>query len=332
MTDDGFSEIDLDEAQRRSIGGNNPPSGLMPPGDDLDRMLTEMHGKLFDRAKKLIEAEARMPAVIETEAQDQAATQYVKQIQACESELDAQRMAAKADYSLAHDQIHGRFRQIQDKLVRPDKKSPAALKERVQEKQTSYKVELETRARKAAEAAAKKAREAAEMVRLGAILSAIVPLAEAQEATRRAEEIAAKAKGPVTTAMATAAAEAADQAQARARDAIEATASKVAEAEAMETNTARAAAAPASAFTQSRGRAGGLSSLRTYWDLRNVDRAKIDLEALRPYFTTDALEKAARAYLNANKTTIENEAGTDGINTTTVPGVEFFKNRNTVGR
>lgn len=52
-------------------------------------------------------------------------------------------------------------------------------------------------------------------------------------------------------------------------------------------------------ITRVRSSVGATVSLRTSWDFRNLDRAKIDLEALRPYLPMDGLEKAVRAAIKA---------------------------------
>lgn len=52
-------------------------------------------------------------------------------------------------------------------------------------------------------------------------------------------------------------------------------------------------------ITRVRSSLGSTVSLRTTWDFRNLDRTKIDLEALRPYLPIDGLEKAIRAAIKA---------------------------------
>jgi hypothetical protein len=44
-----------------------------------------------------------------------------------------------------------------------------------------------------------------------------------------------------------------------------------------------------------------MTTLKQFWNFRDLDRAAIDLEALRQHLPTDALEKAVRSYINANK-------------------------------
>ena len=61
-------------------------------------------------------------------------------------------------------------------------------------------------------------------------------------------------------------------------------------------------AADVSAADLSRTRSengGSLSSLQSTWKVADVDRATLDLEALRPYLTQADLEKACRAFVRA---------------------------------
>lgn len=52
-------------------------------------------------------------------------------------------------------------------------------------------------------------------------------------------------------------------------------------------------------LSRTRGEYGAVSSLRTQWTFDEIDRASLDLEALRPYLPTDGLEKAVRAFIKA---------------------------------
>lgn len=71
-----------------------------------------------------------------------------------------------------------------------------------------------------------------------------------------------------------------------------------------ETDVRRAetsAGAKASTMSGSRGDYGGQSSLRTVWKGRVVDRAKLDLGALRDFFTDDDLQKAVDNFVRLHK-------------------------------
>lgn len=61
---------------------------------------------------------------------------------------------------------------------------------------------------------------------------------------------------------------------------------------------------------------GATASRKTFWDIKELDRAIFDLEAVRSYIPTEAMEKAAKAYIKA--------AGKDDPKP--IKGVTFFKN------
>lgn len=61
----------------------------------------------------------------------------------------------------------------------------------------------------------------------------------------------------------------------------------------------RAADAKAAEMSRTRGEYGSMSSLRTSWVFDEIDRATLDLEALRPYLPVDGLEKAVRAFIKS---------------------------------
>lgn len=125
-------------------------------------------------------------------------------------------------------------------------------------------------------------------------------LREKEEAERRArmeQERLAREAAERARREAEAAAKAAADAAALDR-AIEA--EKAAETAAADAAKAAAAAdAKASELTQTRGEYGSMSSLRTSWVHGDIDRASLDLEALRPYLPVDGIEKAIRAFIKA---------------------------------
>ena len=61
----------------------------------------------------------------------------------------------------------------------------------------------------------------------------------------------------------------------------------------------QAADVKAAELSRTRGEYGAVSSLRTSWVFDEIDRAELDLEALRPYLPTDGLDKAVRAFIKA---------------------------------
>ena len=123
---------------------------------------------------------------------------------------------------------------------------------------------------------------------------------EADRKRREADKAAAKAQTEADLAAAIAREEEADQAD---KDTLAAE---------------KAAAAKPAELGRTRGQHGGMTTLKTFWDFRDLDRDSINLEALRHHLTTDALEKAVRSWIGANK---------DGLKVgTKLPGVDIFEN------
>lgn len=293
------------------IGDN---SGLRK-GDDLNFYLGTTYAELTKRAEDLIAAEARMPEIDTPEA-DEKATEFVKQIQACVKAMDLARVGEKEPYDTAGDAVHAFFRGPMDKLTASTKNAPAGLKERVQARQTKYKLAAAETERKRREAEAEKAR-IEENERRAAAAKAQAEADELARAAARKRSAAARAEAD---ALAAAARQRADEA---------------AEAERVAAETRAAADRSASAnladLSRSRGATGGVSSLREVIDFREMDRALLDLGKLRPHLGTEALEKAVRAFADANKADIEKAIG---LNNGDVPliGVTFYKRATTTGR
>lgn len=62
----------------------------------------------------------------------------------------------------------------------------------------------------------------------------------------------------------------------------------------------KAADAKPAEMGRSRGDYGGLTTLKQFWDFADLDRAKLDLEALRQHIPEEALEKAVRSFIKAD--------------------------------
>lgn len=61
----------------------------------------------------------------------------------------------------------------------------------------------------------------------------------------------------------------------------------------------QAADVKAAELSRTRGEYGSVTSLRTEWVFDSIDRATLDLEALRAYIPSDGLEKAVHAFIRA---------------------------------
>ena len=79
---------------------------------------------------------------------------------------------------------------------------------------------------------------------------------------------------------------------------------------------AKAAAAKPADLSRTRSDEGAVASLRVWWDFRDLDRSRLDLEQLRQHLPEDALEKAVRSFVKAG--------GRD------LAGVVIFENSRTV--
>lgn len=62
---------------------------------------------------------------------------------------------------------------------------------------------------------------------------------------------------------------------------------------------AKEAGAKAAEMSRTRGDLGSVASLRTFWDVADLDRNTLDLESIRAHISIDALEKAVRAFVRA---------------------------------
>lgn len=329
----GFGEVSVGPAEPDRLH-NNPPEGLRVAGDALELHIATTHAAAFKRASDLIEAEARLPKIDNPEAESKA-TEFVKQIQAAERALDRARLAEKGPYDLAASHIHGAFRTVQDKLVRPDKKGPPQLKERVEGRLTNYKLEVLERERLRLEEEAKVRRAAEAQAAMDALWAdAQAELSEFD--ARKAAEAALRKRNPdVRAAAQEEAARLAGQAE-EARTVASAAGEERDQAADSRAIAERQAAAPPAELTRARGGRGGVSSLTTFWDFRDLDRDVLmaDLQAklkapgdvpsileLLPHIPMTAIEQAIRAYVTANKDRI-----TGGHK---LKGVTFFENYRT---
>ena len=122
--------------------------------------------------------------------------------------------------------------------------------------------------------------------------------AKAAEERRRLEEEARKAREEAQRLER----EAAERAAAMSRDEDLAAAVRAEEAAEQARLDAQKAAKDAAAkpavLGRSRGAYGGLTTLKQFWDFADLDRDRLDLEALRQHLPEDALEKAIRSLIN----------------------------------
>lgn len=76
---------------------------------------------------------------------------------------------------------------------------------------------------------------------------------------------------------------------------------------------AREAAAKPADMSRVRGEYGSVSSLKEFWNHADLDRATLDLEALRQHIPSDALDKAVRSWIAAHKDDLKAGATLVGV-------------------
>ena len=296
MDNSGFSEVIPVDPGALPPKTHNVTGGLRE-GDALKLYLESSFEDVVDRVDQLLAAESRLPAIEDPDTESKA-TEYVKLVQAAAKLADQRRLTEKGPYDLASNQIHQYFKRMTDSLE--------ALKKRIERKLTDYKLEVMRAEQRKREEEARKAREA-EQERLRV----------AAEQQRKADELAAaaaRARKPENKA--------ALEAQANTMQLMSSDSAKALEEAAVTRAQAEQAAAVKPAeMTRSRGARGGVSSLSTFWNFRDMNREQLDLEALRAHIPTAALETAVRSYLKANQSRVE--AGHQ------IKGVTFFQDHAT---
>lgn len=287
-----------------TIGDNKPP---LLAGDDLTLHLLDGHKDILDRAVELLEKGAPF-ATVTSDEDDSASTEFLVKLRAGWKAAEAARVAEKSPYDDAAGQVHAFFKtRVLDPLT--------ALGERVNAAQTKFKIakadaerkrRQEEATRKAEEErVAREAREKAE--REARELAAAASRKRNEEARKLADEAAAKAK------------QKADEA----RQAEDKASNERAEAQ-------HAAAAPAAELSRARGGLGGISSLRGRTTFRDLDRERINLEALRPHFTDAALSAAVNSWIKANKGLADAATRQDGKQP--LKGVIIYEDLKNAGR
>lgn len=308
--DDGFSEImpEPPSARRAGIGDNLGPEWL-PIGPVLDERLNDAHAKILKRAEEVRVSGLAIKAV-DTPAQLKTATERVRQIQASMVTLDNTRKVEKEPYRLGGSQVDGVLGTPFSELE--------TVKRSIELMMDAYnrKVVREARAKAAAEAEKRrKEQEAALKLKLAAEAKAAAARKKAEDAIKAAEQ--KKMRGKTVDRLI-------DQANDATRAADEA--ADLHEDKTTEVERAhRTLLRPAALISRSRS-TNAVQSQQEYVDFRALDKARIQVEALLPFLTSDMLATALRGYIQANGAAIR-----DDLKNRRQPlrGVEFFINTRT---
>lgn len=263
-------------AESHPLGHNR--RGELIAGDALELHLATTYSEIVERAKELLQRGPGFAQVASAE-DDSASTEFLVKLRACYKWAEGKRVEEKEPYDTNAGIVHAFFKtRVLDPLT--------ALGAEINRAQTAFKVQLANEERRRREEAERIAREEERQRREAA--------QRAEAEARAAEQAAARKRNE--SARAEAEAKAAEL-RARAEEA------RVAEdqAAAARAEAQRAAAAPAADLSRSRGERGGVSSLKAHLTFRDLDRATIDLEALRNYLPDKALEQAVKGWIDANK-------------------------------
>ena len=230
----------------------------------LKAEIDEAIDSFASRRDDLLAGVARMPETITDEDTNNKASDTVRMIAACIKNAEAERVARKEPFRLAGSLIDAVFDTIITPLGSAKGRDPAgSARYIVNGKKTDFEREKEAAERRRREAIA--AAERAEAQRL------------AREAAER--EAAARSEDDLNAAI---------------------TAEQLARQQAADAEAARRAAeAQPAELSRSRSDMGAVSSLRRWWDHKDLDRATLDLETLRDHLPIEALEQAVRSYIRA---------------------------------
>lgn len=269
----------MDENSRAVIGDNQAPAYAQR----VTEMLERDYGALNESVAAVLDRARNCPKEVTSDEEATAIGLVVKEIREADKRAEAFRVSEKEPHRLSAEAVDSFFFSIREKLARRNPRDrsqrPGAadvLQARIdaylERKRVAEEQRRQEEARRlAAQAAQKAAEERAAR--------------EAEEAARLA---AARARKPENVAARTA--EANQAAQAHSEAALE---SKVAQTQAVGAHIATLAK-PAE-LSRTRGDGVLLTEARQPFAVM-TDRAKLDKEALWPFFTDDEVEKALRQW------------------------------------
>jgi len=307
--------------ETRGIGDNNPP----PESETIHARLDVTYPELAARRDELLRD--RAPETVADEETNKACATYAKSLQAFLKQVDAHRRAEKAEYRKCAGYVDGWFSQLSSPVN--------AVKEAVEDRQTEYqrdKSAAELRRRKEIE---RVEREKAELLtkeherreREARHARGLAADAARRDAMERAAQQAVAEKQAAAAAVAAAAVTVAKRAAAeeakKAARAVKAAAQEAKRQEAAAGAASNKAAAGLAELSRTRSDEGAVASLKSWFDFEEstVNRADLDLEALRQHLPVGALYIAIRSYIKA-----EGKAE----RTPLLRGIVIFKNSRTV--
>lgn len=255
------------DTQAPGPGHNRPPPLT---AEELQAYLAGEYVKLLKLRDDFLGGIERAPLVIENdETAGRMGDFSVKQLAAWLKSWEGLRISEKEPYLSAGRTVDGFFQKAATALERGKAEIDRRRKLYADKKAAIERAAREAEARRIAEEVAKREAEARRL---------------AQEAAKREAE--AQSMDALDEAI---------DAHGAAAEAAKAAAAKEEEFAAAQ----RAAAAKSAELSRTRGDHGSVTSLKEFWTFRDLDRARLDLEALRQHLPEDALEKAIRSFIKA---------------------------------
>lgn len=263
------------------IGHNQPPEAPTP-AVILDG-LKDRHSELVARKNQLLNTGATVPAVIEDEETAKRLADLLAMFRDLLKQTKGQFELEKAPYLTAGRAVDGFFTagikdpiermgsELKQRQLRYVEAKAEKERARLRAEAEAQRAEADRKAREAAEAETKRLAAEAEARRVAALQAN--PNA-GQEPAPAPQSAPSKAETDLLQQAASA-----DQAAAQLE---------------------RKAEAKPSELGRVRGDLGGVSTIRKIWTGEMTDRAKLDLEALRPHLGEEALNKACAAYARAH--------------------------------
>lgn len=238
------------------IGDNQPPQPMTAAEALRDRLAENFADQIARRDELLAGA---VPVVIETEAEAENLTEFLKQIRIAFQLADATHKTEKSGFLESGRVVDAFFKHgIYDPLKK--------YYDTVDRPLTAYQQKKEAEERRIRLEEERVARE------------------KAAAAQAEADRIAAEEAAAATLATSIEAVTAVDRAEGTQADAVVAT---------------KRAAAPAAELSRTRGQYGATSSLTTKWVFEITALDKIPLAPLRQHIHREAIEKAVRSYVRA---------------------------------
>lgn len=300
---------DLIKRRDELLGGIERAPTVIEDGDEetAGRMADFIQRQVNDfiKSAKAVHVDEKAPFLAAGRTCDNFKNMLIDEIEKGKAKVNAVRKAF-ADRKAAAERIR---REEAERVAREEAREAQRLADEEAAKRRAEAAEAQRIADEAAEAERKKAAEAQAAADAAAKkLADEEDYKKALEAQKEADRVAAESEARAKLAQ-----KEADRV-AKANTAAGKLAQKEADrVERVATKASRGADAKPAELGKSRGEYGGQTSLKEFWDFADLDRATLDLDALRDHLPHDALEKGVRSWIKANGDALRQGATLRGV-------------------